>query len=391
MGAGFSGGHAKSRAIGDTAPALRGGASTGPVLGESVRDTGLRLRRYSSGRELDRGMLIEALRSSPQALLIVDAFDRICFASEAAVALLGKSSEALRQSLLRDHVVMPARDGQIEPTVVARSALGPCTLPLALADGREVLARMNVLRDHWGDPAHACLVLEAVTHAGAGVAALDSLGRLAGELAHDVNNQLSAALNYVFILRRRLSAVEPIGTHLAELEAAVWRASGLASTLRVVGRKRNAERECLNLGDAVRGLEPLLRHLARGVHVEIDCGAEPQPVHAPLAYVEQVIVIVALLLLARAPTDSVLKVSTRRIQAEGGAASDDTTPVPTAPAVHGGTSWARVALELVGDRAPAPARSNSNGHSTHGGLRRALKRCGARMGHDARAVWVDFK
>jgi signal transduction histidine kinase len=203
-------------------------------------------------------------------------------------------------------------------------------------------------------------------------AAFDSLGRLAGELAHDVNNQLAAALNYVFILRRRLAAIEPIASHLEELQAAVWRASGLASTLRVVGRTRNADPEALLLEDVVHGLQPLLRHIARDVRVEAVHAADAYALNAPRAYVEQAIVIVALVLLARAPTDSVLRVSTIRAQRPGRAPS------------------ARLVLELVGDREPAPARSNSNGHSTHHGLRRALKRCGARMGHDARSVWIEF-
>jgi signal transduction histidine kinase len=334
----------------------------------------MRLRRYSGGRELDRGVLSDALRSAPSAVLIVDSFDRICFASEAAAQLLASPSDVLRQSFLRDYVIMREdaanNEGGVEATTVARTVLGPCAVPVVLADGRRARAKMNGLRDHWGDAAHACVVLELED--AQSNAALDSLGRLAGELAHDVNNQLSAALNYVFILRRRLGALDPLGAHLEELEAAVWRASGLASTLRVVGRKRNAEPECLNLAHAVRGLEPLLRHVARGVYVEFDHAPEPQPVQAPLAYVEQVIVLLALLLLGRAPTDSVLKISTTRTIGASGVAT------------------ARIVLELVGDREPAPARSNSNGHATHGGLRRALKRCGARMGHDSRRVWVEF-
>jgi PAS domain-containing protein len=361
MGAGISGGHAKPRAA-------------EPALADPVRDSSLRLRRYGSGRELDRGVLSDALRSAPNAVLIVDSFDRICFASELAAQLLGRSSEALRQSFLNDWVAAGESDAQLATTAVARTALGPCTLPVTLADGRMALMKMNGLRDHWGDVAHVSIVLEVQAASSASAeAALDSLGRLAGELAHDVNNQLSAALNYVFILRRRLASIEPIASHLEELQAAVWRASGLASTLRVVGRKRNSEPESLLLDDVVRGLQPLLRHVARDVHVEIVHAAEAYALNAPRAYVEQAIMIVALLLLARAPTDSALRVSTIH-----------------AHRTDHSMSSARIVLELVGDREPAPARSNSNGHSTHHGLRRALKRCRARMGHDARTVWIEF-
>jgi hypothetical protein len=360
MSAGISGGHAKPRAI-------------EAALAEPVRDSSLRLRRYGSARELDRGVLSDALRAAPNALLIVDSFDRICFASEAAARMLGCSGEALRQTFLNDHVTACDSDAQLGTSAVARTALGATELAVTLGDGRAAQLKMTGLRDHWGDVAHACVVLEAqAMPAPSTEAAFDSLGRLAGELAHDVNNQLAAALNYVFILRRRLAAIEPIASHLEELQAAVWRASGLASTLRVVGRKRNADPEALLLEDVVHGLQPLLRHIARDVRVEAVHAADAYALNAPRAYVEQAIVIVALVLLARAPTDSVLRVSTIRAQRPGRAPS------------------ARLVLELVGDREPAPARSNSNGHSTHHGLRRALKRCGARMGHDARSVWIEF-
>lgn len=361
MSAGISGGHAKPSAV-------------EPALAEPVRDSSLRLRRYGSARELDRGVLSDALRAAPNALLIVDSFDRICFASDMAAHVLGCSAETLRQTFLHDHVRVCDSDAQLGTSAVARtSPLGAAELTVTLADGRPALLKMTGLRDHWGEVANACVVIDVLAaRATSAEVALDSFGRLAGELAHDVNNQLSAALNYVFILRRRLGAIEPIANHLEELQAAVWRASGLASTLRVVGRKRSADPEALLLDDVVHDLQPLLRHIARDVRVEVVHAAESYALNAPRAYVEQAIVIVALVLLARAPTDSVLRMTTLHAQRPDRAQS------------------ARIVLELVGDREPAPARSSSNGHSIHNGLRRALKRCRARIGHDARSVWIEF-
>ena len=85
MSAGISGGHAKPSAV-------------EPALAEPVRDSSLRLRRYGSARELDRGVLSDALRATPNALLIVDSFDRICFASDAASGPCARASAIARRT-----------------------------------------------------------------------------------------------------------------------------------------------------------------------------------------------------------------------------------------------------------------------------------------------------
>jgi hypothetical protein len=122
----------------------------------------------------------------------------------------------------------------------------------------------------------------------------------------------------------------------------------------------------------LRALEPLLRHLARDVRVQMRLGRDVPEVCAQRAYFEQVVITLAMMLLARAPTDSVLRITVQ-------------------PAAAGSAASVRILMELVADGERTNTRRSANGHRTHSGLRRALKRCGARLGHDARRVWVDFK
>jgi hypothetical protein len=217
-----------------------------------------------------------------------------------------------------------------------------------------------------------CIGLEPAQRPSA-VSAIDVLGRLTGELVHDINNQLSAALNYVFILQRRVGREEPWASHLDGLQAAAWRAAALAGGLRLVGRKRSAEPQCLRLGETIEALEPLLQHVATGVQLELRLAQGLPEVHAPLAYLEQVVMMVALYALGRAPIGSTLRLQTEL-------ASRDPSSEPIA----------RLVFELITDFATASSPPRAAMAQANGVLRRALKRCGARLGHDDRRVWVEF-
>jgi hypothetical protein len=187
---------------------------------------------HGASVELERGVLGDVLRGAPLALLIVDHMDRICFANDAASALLGRGADDLQHAVLHHHVALHHRndDGSAGGSAFRHAAWSSATLTATLPDGRPAQAKFSVVRDRFGKMTHASVALEPIA-TGAEDALLELLGRLSGELAHDINNHLSAALNYVFILRRRLSS-EPVNEHLEELQAAIWRASGLTSTIR---------------------------------------------------------------------------------------------------------------------------------------------------------------
>jgi nitrogen-specific signal transduction histidine kinase len=342
------------------------------LLVDSARG-GIGLRRRRGVRDrLEAAQLSAALEGSSQPLLIVDECDRICFANSAVARLLGVRTEHLLQAHLRDHLLSLDRSGSWADGMLQRLEHGPCTLELSLPDGRGVRARLTSLCDAWGEPSHVCIGLEEAKPQGA-EAALDALGRLAGELAHDINNQLSAALNYIFILQRRLGRDGPLTNHLDELQAAAWRAAAIAGSLRLVGGKRSVEPLYLQLDETIEGLAPLLMYLARDVRLELSLERGQPEIRAPLPYLEQVVVIAMLYALGRAPAGSTLRLETRTSQPGPGVAPR-----------------ARLLLELVTDEPLTPSRSREAMSHANGALRRALKRCQASLGHDDRRVWVDF-
>jgi nitrogen-specific signal transduction histidine kinase len=341
-------------------------------LGDAARGGGIRLgRRCGSGVELEAPQLRAALGGSPQPVLIVDGFDRICFANEAAARLLSTGVERLQQTDVQRHLL--AKDGS---SALAEGALRqvdqePRVVELTLRDGRLLRATLTPLCDRFGQATHVCIGLEPAQRPSA-ESAIEVLGRLTGELVHDINNQLSAALNYVFILQRRVGHEEPWASHLDGLQAAAWRAAALAGGLRIVGRKRSAEAESLRLGEIIEALEPLLQHVATGVRLELRLAPGLPEVRAPLAYLEQVVMMLALYALGRAPIGSTLRLETETFSEPGA------EPV------------ARLVYELITDVAVAPSRPRVAMNHANGVLRRALKRCGARLRHDERRVWVEF-
>ena len=69
---------------------------------------------------------------------------------------------------------------------------------------------------------------------------LDSLSRLAGGVAHDINNLLGVIGNYTAVLRRSVTEPTSVGD-LDEIEAAVRRGSSLTRRLMLFGRRRLTE------------------------------------------------------------------------------------------------------------------------------------------------------
>jgi signal transduction histidine kinase len=88
---------------------------------------------------------------------------------------------------------------------------------------------------------------------------VEALGRLAGAVAHDFNNYLTALLGNAELLRDRLPPGDPLRAEVDEILDTVHRASALTRQL-LAFRTRQPPRELpVDVGDVVRELLPLLR------------------------------------------------------------------------------------------------------------------------------------
>ena len=90
---------------------------------------------------------------------------------------------------------------------------------------------------------------------------MESVGRLAGGVAHDFNNMLSAILGYAQLAMMRCEATDPIHGDLKVIEEAAKRSADLTRQLLAFARKQTVAPKVLDLNDTVAGMLKVLRRL----------------------------------------------------------------------------------------------------------------------------------
>jgi two-component system cell cycle sensor histidine kinase/response regulator CckA len=97
---------------------------------------------------------------------------------------------------------------------------------------------------------------------------LEAVGRLAGGVAHDFNNILTAITGYTDLLLDDFRPNDPRRADLEEIRAAAQRAAALTRQLLAFSRKQMLQPRVLDLNEAVQALEKMLRRLI-GEDVEL--------------------------------------------------------------------------------------------------------------------------
>ena len=90
---------------------------------------------------------------------------------------------------------------------------------------------------------------------------MEAIGRLAGGVAHDFNNMLTAILAYAHLLLDKAHAEGENGNELRQIVLAGERAAGLTRQLLAFSRRQVLVPEVLDLGQVVHGTEDMLRRL----------------------------------------------------------------------------------------------------------------------------------
>ncbi len=119
---------------------------------------------------------------------------------------------------------------------------------------------------------------------------MESVGRLAGGVAHDFNNMLSVILGYTDLALTRLDAQDPIYQDLREVKSAAKRSADLTRQLLAFARKQTIVPKVLDLNDTVANT---LKMLGRLIGEDIDLvwipGKNLWPVKVDPAQVDQVL------------------------------------------------------------------------------------------------------
>ena len=102
---------------------------------------------------------------------------------------------------------------------------------------------------------------------------LESVGRLAGGVAHDFNNLMTAVMGYSELIRATLEPGDPRAADLAEVEKAAARAGELTQQLLAFARQREARPKDIDPGAALLDMGRLIAPLI-GPNIELDVRAE---------------------------------------------------------------------------------------------------------------------
>ena len=157
--------------------------------------------------------------------------------------------------------------------------------------------------DAWGESASVLHFLKDVTARRTMEAALrereqilrqaqkmDSVGRLAGGVAHDFNNHLTSILGFAQLVLVELPEGDELREDVAEIATAARRASSLTRQLLAFSRRQLLKPETLDLNTVVTDMARMLvRLIGEDVRLVLELSPETLVVHADAGQLEQVL------------------------------------------------------------------------------------------------------
>jgi len=119
---------------------------------------------------------------------------------------------------------------------------------------------------------------------------MESIGRLAGGVAHDINNLLSPILGYADLLLSDLPIEDSQKEGLREIKQAAERARDLTRQLLAFSRKQILSLEPVDLGEVLVGFQALLRRTIReDIHISVERPERLGTVRADVGQIQQVL------------------------------------------------------------------------------------------------------
>jgi PAS domain S-box-containing protein len=144
---------------------------------------------------------------------------------------------------------------------------------------------------------------------------LDATGRLAGGIAHDLNNMLAAILGFSELLMRAMDLRDPKRHDVEQIQIAANRSATLMTQLLAFARRDLIQPEHVDLNLVVRHAEAVI-HFAtgKGIEVELQLSPEVGSVFADPRRVEQVLMNLVLNARDAMPAGGRLTISTTSTQ-----------------------------------------------------------------------------
>ncbi|TCT01516.1 response regulator [Aquabacter spiritensis] len=153
---------------------------------------------------------------------------------------------------------------------------------------------------------------------------MQAIGQLAGGVAHDFNNVLTAILGYCDLLLANHRPSDPSFPDIMQIKQNANRAAGLVRQLLAFSRRQTLRPQVIQLTDVLADLSMLLRRLiGESIDLKVDHGRDLWPVKVDVNQFEQVIVNLAVNARDAMPEGGVLAVRTANVSSADCAAFGD--------------------------------------------------------------------
>jgi two-component system cell cycle sensor histidine kinase/response regulator CckA len=120
---------------------------------------------------------------------------------------------------------------------------------------------------------------------------MEVIGQLASGVAHDFNNILAVIIGYSDLMRQELSPDNPVQKYAEEIRRAGEHASRLTRQLLVCSRKQTVQPVVLDLNEAVKDLDKMLRRLIHeNIQLTVSPGKQIGRIKADVGYIGQMLV-----------------------------------------------------------------------------------------------------
>jgi len=250
----------------------------------------------------------------PQTVCEVDAGGRITYANRRAREVFGYDADDLAAGLMIASVIAPEdrqravanvmaiiqgggdsrqgteyqavrKDGEVFPALIYSAPItknnqpaGMRSVMIDLSDQKRLAAERQLIETQY----HQAQKVE-------------SIGRLAGGVAHDLNNLLTPILGFGEILQQDLDPDDPRRECVEEIRKAGLRARDLVGQLLAFSRKQTLEYAPVDMTRVVTDFEGLLRRTIReDIEIDIVAPATPCTFMADLGQIEQVVLNLAI-------------------------------------------------------------------------------------------------
>jgi PAS domain S-box-containing protein len=124
---------------------------------------------------------------------------------------------------------------------------------------------------------------------------MEAVGQLAGGVAHDFNNTLTAILGYSEDLLSQIGEDKPISDDLRQIRRAAEAAAALTKQLLAFGSRQMIRMTAVDLNDAVRTAERMLRRtIGEDITIVMKLPPDLKPIEADSTHLQQVLLNLAL-------------------------------------------------------------------------------------------------